>query len=71
MLANLIVSGLCLLLLLRILCKAWQEASGISCAGPSAAPEQPVVELPVGHYASGRGARDGRDYPSPRCRNLR
>jgi hypothetical protein len=53
MLANLIVSGLCLLLLLRILCKAWQEASGISFAGLSAAPEQPAGELPVGHYALG------------------
>ena len=53
MLANLIVSGLCLLLLLRILCKAWQEASGISFAGLSAAPEQPVDELPGGRYASG------------------
>jgi hypothetical protein len=30
MLANLIISGLCLLLLLRILCKAWQQASGLS-----------------------------------------
>ena len=53
MLANLIVSGLCLLLLLRVLCKAWQEASGISSAGPSAAPEQPGGELPFGHYALG------------------
>ena len=53
MLANLIVSGLCLLLLLRMLCKAWQQASFISSAGASAAPEQPGGELPVGHYALG------------------
>lgn len=32
MLANLIVSGLCLLLLLRIVCKAWRSAFGIPSA---------------------------------------
>ena len=32
MLANLIVSGLCLLLLLRIVCKAWRRAFGIPSA---------------------------------------
>jgi hypothetical protein len=34
MLANLIISGLCLLLLLRSLCKAWQQASGLSFGRP-------------------------------------
>jgi hypothetical protein len=32
MLANLIVSGLCLLVLLRIVCKAWRRAFGIPSA---------------------------------------
>jgi hypothetical protein len=53
MLANLIVSGVCLLLRLRILCKAWREASGISSAGSSDAPEKPGGELQVGHCALG------------------